>query len=74
MSSDSLDVTPEMACRDALARIQEQQPSKAFIVLLWDDDGKFDTGFHNAGLSLSQAVALLEVQKLRLIQLMDTTK
>lgn len=74
MSSDSLDVTPEMACRDALARAQEQQPSKAFIVLLWDDEGKYDTSFHNAGLSLSQAVALLEIQKQRLIKLMETTE
>ena len=68
---DSLDVTPENALRDALARAAKEEPDKAFVILLWDEGGKYETGFHNAGLKTSEAVALLEVMKSRLLGLMS---
>ena len=46
-------------------------PDKAIVILLWDSGGKYDTRFFQAGMKLSEAVALLEVQKARMTGLME---
>ena len=69
---DSMDVTPEMALADALKEMREDKydvpgmkgpPSKAIVILLWDDDGMYYRRFYNAGMKCSEIIALLEIQK-----------
>lgn len=69
----SLDVTPEHALEEALARVRDpakRPPDKALVLLLWDDHGGYDTGFHNAGMSASQMIALCEVHKSHCLEMM----
>lgn len=68
---DSLDITPENGLRQALERVKKEQPTKAFVILLWDDNYDYHTAFHNAGMKTSEAIALLEVMKRRLLDLMQ---
>lgn len=60
---DSLDFTPQMALNDVQknlnGRWKDNLPTKALVILLWDDDSSYSTSFFNAGLSTSQCVALL---------------
>ena len=69
--SSSLDITPQMAAEDTLSRVIAEHPTKLFAILLWDDHGEYTTGFQNAGLSMSQIVALLDITKARIIEQMN---
>jgi hypothetical protein len=69
---DSLDYTPEMAVREAIADLEgkyaKDLPSRALVIMLWDDKpGQYETTFWNAGLSSSQAIALLEKTKMEFL-------
>ena len=48
---------------DALAEVTEQRttPTKALFLFLDDTDGLYDVGFRQAGLTMSQALALTQV-------------
>lgn len=65
--ADSLDITPEMMLRDALEELQtkfgEKPPTKALVIMLWDDGREYDTRFYNAGMKTSELIALVECQK-----------
>jgi hypothetical protein len=37
-----------------------------------ESNNEYNTGFRNSGLSLSECVALLEIQKSRMLQMMNT--
>jgi len=65
---DAMDWTPGEACREAGEYCDEEDIDAVFICLLKRGDGAhYDTGFRNAGLSMSEAVALLEIMKQKMI-------
>jgi hypothetical protein len=68
--SDSLDITPENALIDALESARAERPDKCLILFLWDDGGRYDTRFFNAGMSSSQCVALLALNQAKFERLM----
>ena len=55
----------EQMLTDALSGVREKRrtPTKAIVLFLDDAQGKYDVGFCPAGLSLSQAVSLVEAAK-----------
>jgi hypothetical protein len=59
--------------RRAMETYKDNPPDKAITIFLWDVDGKYDTVFFNSGLSIMQAVALLEHIKYDLLKQMDNT-
>ena len=69
---DAADYTPERLLSEAVERVRADSnpPSKALLLLLWDDDNKYETQFFNAGLKNSEAVALLEVEKQRFLEML----
>lgn len=71
MSGDAMDWTPQMALNHALACCEESEPDACLTIFLYREDGAYDTKFSQSGLSMSEAVALLEIQKSRLIGIME---
>lgn len=76
MSDDersSLDYTPLAILAETTEEVRESEepPTKALIILLWDDDGEYSIGFRNAGLSCTQGIALCEVMKQKFLAIMD---
>ena len=55
---------------DALSSVREKRrtPTKAIVLFLDDTQGKYDVGFCQSGLSLSQAVSLIEAAKATLLR------
>ena len=70
MPGDSLDWTPEMALDAAKKTVVEKQPDAALVILLWNQNTEYETQFFNCGLSMADVVALLEIQKNRIFDLM----
>lgn len=70
---DSYDWTPEMIAQQAVKRCQaEDPPSKALVILLWDEkESQYDTGFFNSGMKLSEVVALIEYVKHDILRTMQ---
>lgn len=66
---DSLDVTPDMALCDAVRCIRSGRfkPSAAFVLLLDNEDGAYSTRFYNSGMKVSEIIALMEIEKARLM-------
>lgn len=71
---DAADFTPGRMLTDVEKRIEtefsDNPPSKAIVVLLWDDDDGYRTQFYNAGLKCSEALALLEVEKQKFLKML----
>jgi hypothetical protein len=60
----SLDVTPEQALEEALDRVRTKRaPDKLLVLMLWDENGRYDVGYHNAGMAMSEMITLCEVHK-----------
>lgn len=63
----------------ALAEVQNltsdsassEGPDCLLVIALWNSNGNFDTRFWNVGMRVSEMIALLEVQKQRLIKCME---
>jgi len=70
VSSNSKHWTPEDMLRDILADPDLPRFNKAYLVLLNDRDGDFERGFRNSGLSQSEAIGLLEIEKAKIIRRM----
>jgi len=61
---DSMDVTAEMALRDALEDWKDNMPPKMMIIGLWDEpEGHYHPRSKNVGMRISEIVALLEYIK-----------
>ena len=71
-SHDSMDWTHEMMLAEVSKVLErcDKRPDRMMVIALWDDGGRFDTRFWNVGMNASQMIALLEVQKARLLELM----
>lgn len=65
ISGSAVHDSPAHVLETARRRIEsgEIAPTRAFIILLDDRDGRYDINWNQAGLSMSQAIALLEVAK-----------
>ena len=46
-------------------------PDCLMVIALWNASGHFDTKFWNVGMKVSEMIALLEVQKQKLIKYME---
>lgn len=46
-------------------------PDCLLVIALWNTTGNFDTRFWNVGMKVSEMIALLEVQKLKLMKYME---
>lgn len=71
---DALDWTPGEACRAAASKADKDDFDAAFIILLNNQQDGYATHFYNSGFSVSEAVALLEVQKSRLLELINNAE
>lgn len=76
MIQNSMDWTHEQMLGEVetLCSIPSNRPDCMMVIALWNDDKKYDTRFWNVGLSVSEMIALLEVQKSRLLELMKAVK
>lgn len=62
-SEDSRRVSPEKMLRETLKEPLSDNFNKAILLLIDDRDDKYNFGFRNAGMSMSEAVALLSIAK-----------
>lgn len=46
-------------------------PDCLMVIALWNSNGNFDTKFWNVGMKMSEMIALLEVQKQKLVKYME---
>ena len=72
---DSMDCTIPQMLKEVQG-ISDDQTSKdcpdgMMVIALWNAKGNFDTKFWNVGMKTSEMVALLEVQKQKLIKYME---
>jgi hypothetical protein len=69
MNGDAFDWTPEMALEHALEFVKERDPDAVVVICLSKGvDGKdYNTNFCQSGLMISEIIALLEIQKKRLM-------
>ena len=60
----------EQMLADALAEVAEQRTTltKALVLFLDDIDGRYDVGFRQTGLTMSQALALTHVAQFVLLR------
>ena len=70
MKRDAVDWTHEMMLNDVKRGIERDRPECMMVIALHNEGGRYDTRFWNVGMSVSQMVALLEVQKARLVETM----
>ena len=72
--SDSMDWTPGQCCRETAVECDSNDVNACLIIMLnkGKSNDQYNTGFRNSGMTLSECVALLEVQKIRMLQMMNT--
>ena len=66
--------SPEQALQSALEDIGKEgalENGKKVLILALDDDGCYNTSFYQAGMKMSQCLALCEVMKVRFLQEME---
>lgn len=68
---DSMDWTIPQVLEE-VASLQEE-PENLLVIALWNGHGNYDTKFWNVGMKVSEMVALLEIQKQKLIKYMEDT-
>ena len=69
-----MDWTPGQCCREAAVECDSNDVNACLIIILnkGEKNNEYNTDFRNAGLLLSECVALLEVQKSRILGMMNT--
>ena len=72
---DSMEWTIPQVLQEVQSRSADQTskycPDCLMVIALWNASGNFDTKFWNVGMNVSEMIALLEVQKQKLIKHMD---
>jgi len=75
MIKDSLDWTiPQVLQEVAQLSLDETAkdcPDCLMVIALWNNSGNYDTKFWNVGMKVSEMIALLEIQKQKLIAYME---
>ena len=69
MKRDAMDWTHEMMLGEVKREIERDMPDCMMVIALHNVGGRYDTRFWNVGMSVSEMVALLEVQKARLVEI-----
>jgi hypothetical protein len=66
---DALDWTPQMALEHALKFVQSREVDAVIVICLskGENDSEYNTNFSQSGLCMSEVIALLEIQKARMI-------
>lgn len=65
------DLTVGNTIREAAQFADADDADAGLVLLLWNRDGRYDVSFLSSNLTCSQAIALLEIQKQRLVQEMN---
>lgn len=68
---DSMDWTIPQVFEEVV-RLREE-PENLLVIALWNSNGNYDTKFWNVGMKVSEMIALLEIQKQKLIKYMEGT-
>lgn len=68
---NSMDWTHEQAIEELKKLCAVDRPDCIMIIALWNEGSRFDTRFLNVGMKVSEMVALLEVQKHKLLSMME---
>lgn len=68
---DSMDWTIPQVFEEVV-RLREE-PENLLVIALWNSNGNYDTKFWNVGMKVSEMIALLEIQKQKLIKYMEDT-
>ena len=73
MRDSSIDWTaPEMIREVAELCNSKECPDKILVIALWDEkEENYDTKFWNVGMTVSEMIALMEIQKAKLLQYME---
>jgi hypothetical protein len=67
---DSMDWTPQMALDEAKKVVESNDPPDAIMVIFLWNQNQFSHRFMNVGMKCSEMVALLEIQKNKIIEIM----
>jgi len=72
---DSMDWTIQQVLEEvqsiSVDQTSRECPDCLLVIALWNSSGNFDTKFWNVGMKVSEMIALLEVQKQKLIRYME---
>jgi hypothetical protein len=75
MDKSSLDWTHQQALKEVSDLCADSTsaecPDCLMVIALWNQGGKYHTQFWNVGMSVSQMIALLEIEKQRLLKYME---
>jgi len=71
---DSKDFTPMQIMLEAVEDLRLPAHNKALVILLKDTDGDYFTSFRNAGMSATEAIALLARMQHKLQLEQDATE
>ena len=67
---DSMDWTPKNVLQESLRVCDEDEPDACVVLMLWNNEGNYDTKFIQSGMKLSEIISLMEVQKHKIIAMM----
>jgi hypothetical protein len=72
--SDSMDWTAGECCRKTALECDSRDVDSCLIIILekGKNGNEYNSGFRNSGMSLSECIALLEIQKSRMLAMMNT--
>lgn len=62
-----MDWTPAMALDEARQECEREDPDACVVIFLNRTNGAYDTNFLQSGMSMTELVSLLEIQKSRII-------
>lgn len=69
--NNSMDWTISQALKEVGDIPENKSPDCMLIIALWNSNGNFDSKFWNVGMKTSEMIALLEVQKQKLMKYME---
>lgn len=81
MGDDAMDYTPQRLLEEALRDFNKESkdaalplpfdrpPDKLLIIGLWDDGGEYTTRFYNAGMKMSECMALCAFMQQRFYEI-----
>jgi hypothetical protein len=70
-TKSSMDWTNKQMLEEALSVCEKDDPDKMIVLFLWDGKGNYHHRFMQTGMKCSEMIALLEVNKQKLIRMME---
>jgi hypothetical protein len=68
---NSMDWSTKQVLEEAMDDCKKDDPDALMVIFLWNQKGKYNSRFLQCGMRVSEMIALLEVQKDRLLKLME---